>query len=201
MSLNAPGQNKPGSIGKVMPSLSYAIVDENLEKKVPQGERGQLILRGPSIFNGYLKAESDKGFCTFNGGKWYATGDYVQEDAEGYLFFCGRKKRFVKIAGEMISLPAIEAALAQGLPPAQAEEQKNVGPFFAVTASGDDGHPELVLFTTENVTLVEANQAIRAAGLSALHSLRQVIELETMPLLGTGKTDYQSLQQKTKTEQ
>ena len=117
------------------------------------------------------------------------------------MFFCGRKKRFVKIAGEMISLPAIEAALAQGLPPAQAEEQKNVGPFFAVTASGDDGHPELVLFTTENVTLVEANQAIRAAGLSALHSLRQVIELETMPLLGTGKTDYQSLQQKTKTEQ
>ena len=51
------------------------------------------------------------------------------------------------------------------------------------------------------MTLVEANQAIRAAGLSALHSLRQVIELETMPLLGTGKTDYQSLQQKTKTEQ
>ena len=201
VSLNAPRQNKPGSIGKVMPSLSYAIVDENLEKKVPQGERGQLILRGPSIFHGYLKAESGKGFCTFNGEKWYVTGDYVQEDAEGYLFFCGRKKRFVKIAGEMISLPAIEAALAQGLPPAQAEEQKNVGPFFAVTASGDDGHPELVLFTTENVTLVEANHAIRAAGLSALHSLRRVIELETMPLLGTGKTDYQSLQQKIKTEQ
>ena len=201
VSLNAPRQNKPGSIGKVMPSLSYAIVDENLEKKVPQGERGQLILRGPSIFHGYLKAESGKGFCTFNGEKWYVTGDYVQEDVEGYLFFCGRKKRFVKIAGEMISLPAIEAALAQGLPPAQAEEQKNVGPFFAVTASGDDGHPELVLFTTENVTLVEANQAIRAAGLSALHSLRRVIELETMPLLGTGKTDYQSLQQKIKTEQ
>ena len=201
VSLNAPRQNKPGSIGKVMPSLSYAIVDENLEKKVPQGERGQLILRGPSIFHGYLKAESDKGFCTFNGEKWYVTGDYVQEDVEGYLFFCGRKKRFVKIAGEMISLPAIEAALAQGLPPVQAEEQKNAGPFFAVTASGDDGHPELVLFTTENVTLVEANQAIRAAGLSALHSLRRVIELETMPLLGTGKTDYQSLQQKIKTEQ
>ncbi len=201
VSLNAPGQNKPGSIGKVMPSLSYAIVDENLEKKVPQGERGQLILRGPSIFHGYLKAESDKGFCTFNGEKWYVTGDYVQEDVEGYLFFCGRKKRFVKIAGEMISLPAIEAALAQGLPPVQAEEQKNAGPFFAVTASGDDGHPELVLFTTENVTLAEANQAIRTTGLSALHSLRRVIELETMPLLGTGKTDYQSLQQKIKTEQ
>jgi long-chain-fatty-acid--[acyl-carrier-protein] ligase len=148
-----------------------------------------LLVRGPSVFGGYLHYDGPSPFVPYAGKQWYRTGDLVSEDSDGVLTFCGRLKRFVKIGGEMIPLPAIEAALEAKLQPAGSTD----GPCLAVESTADEEHPELVLFTTLAVDREAANRCLRESGLSPLHNIRRVVHLETLPLLGTGKTDYRSL--------
>lgn len=187
VSLNTPRGNRHGTIGRVLPSVTYAVVDDRFSRRVAEGRQGLLLVRGPSIFSGYLEPADQKPFCRFEGEEWYYTGDYVSEDDQGFLTFCGRKKRFVKIGGEMISLPAIEDVILKTV------EATEEGPSLAVEASAVDGHPELVLFTTWPLTREVVNTRLKAAGLSGLHNIRRVIELERIPTLGTGKTDYRQL--------
>ena len=104
------------------------------------------------------------------------------------MTFAGRLKRFVKLGGEMISLPAIEDVLVRHFADAATE-----GPVLAVEATPSDIAPELILFTVKPITREVANQVIREAGLSPLHNIRAVRVVESIPTLGTGKTDYQIL--------
>ncbi len=190
VSINTPDNIKEGTIGTILPSIDYAIVDTERGKRAPTGEKGILLLRGASIFFGYLNDYSNKGFYEFEGKLWYHTGDFVKEDKDGTLTFCGRKKRFIKLAGEMISLPAIENALMEKL-----SAKNTSGPVLAVEATAIDGHPEIVLFSTIPVKREEINTMLKNAGLSALHNIRRLKNMKEIPLLGTGKTDYKVLQQ------
>jgi long-chain-fatty-acid--[acyl-carrier-protein] ligase len=106
------------------------------------------------------------------------------------LTFRGRLKRFVKLGGEMISLPAIEAVLERQFAPPDGSTE---GPALAVEASPSEEHPELVLFTTLELERETVNHTLREAGLSPLHNVRRVQRLDALPLLGTGKTDYVAL--------
>lgn len=191
VSLNTIEENMPGTIGKVVPSADYVVVDLETNQPVKQGERGILLLRGNNIFSGYLGDSGSKGFHEYEEKLWYQTGDFVREDENGILTFSGRKKRFVKLGGEMISLPAIETILLQAFAEIESE-----GPVLAVEAKEMDGGAEIVLFATFNVTREETNKIIRDSGLSALHNVRRIISVEGVPVLGTGKTDYKQLKEK-----
>jgi long-chain-fatty-acid--[acyl-carrier-protein] ligase len=189
ISINDPDKPEPFSIGKVLPGLDYVVVDPNsLESHMPPCS-GVLLVRGPSVFGGYLNYEGKSPFVEVSGMRWYNTGDLVSIDADGLLTFSGRLKRFVKLGGEMVSLPAIEAVLQSHF-----VSEDDEGPVLAVEAA-DDESPELVLFTILDIDREAANQKIRGAGLSGLHSIRRVIKLDEMPLLGTGKTNYRALKQ------
>jgi acyl-CoA synthetase (AMP-forming)/AMP-acid ligase II/1-acyl-sn-glycerol-3-phosphate acyltransferase/acyl carrier protein len=190
ISLNDESDPKAGTIGKVLGNMEYAIIDLESDPlvRVEQGKRGMLIVRGGNVFDGYMHYEGASPFIEFEGEQWYRTGDLVTEDCGGVLTFAGRLKRFVKLGGEMISLPAIEAVLM----PLYASEDDE-GPVLAVTSIPDIEPPELVLFTTFDADRGEINQQIRAGGLSGLHSIRRIERIESMPILGTGKTDYRSL--------
>jgi long-chain-fatty-acid--[acyl-carrier-protein] ligase len=179
---------RPGTIGKPLPSVVAAVVHPDTGQLRGPDETGMLLVRGPSIFDGYLHYDGPRPFETWNGQTWYRTGDLVKADARGHLTFVGRLKRFVKIGGEMVSLPAIEEVLvrAYGRPDDQ-------GPCLAVLPTPDPNHPELVLFAIRALDRGQVNQAIRQAGLSGLHNIRIVRQLEKIPVLGTGKTDYQAL--------
>jgi len=192
VSVNHEGASCAGTIGRVMSSLHYAIVDENSQQAVETGKTGMLLVRGPSVFDGYLNYEGPSPFVTFADTSWYRTGDLVWEDDGHVLTFGGRLKRFIKLGGEMVSLPAIEAVL-ESLCAGDEDE----GPVLAVTATDDD-RPEIVLFATKALERSDANAHIRAAGLSALHNIRQVIQVDQLPLLGTGKVDYRALAKKSK---
>jgi|GEM_PF-2743185 len=74
-----------------------------------------LLVRGPSVFDGYLRYAGESPFIEYEGQNWYRTGDLVRLDDNRQLVFCGRLNRFVKLGGEMISLPAIESVLARAL--------------------------------------------------------------------------------------
>ncbi|MBU4208455.1 MAG: hypothetical protein KKD12_02080 [Proteobacteria bacterium] len=103
-------------------------------------------------------------------------------------------KRFVKLGGEMISLPAIEEVLAPHF--ADGDEE---GPVIAVEATPGEENPELILFTVKDTDRVSVNSYLRDAGLSALHNIRHVIKLNEIPVLGTGKTNYLELKKRLET--
>ena len=181
----------PYSVGKLLPNVEGAIVELETEGRVPPGQTGMLLVRGPSIFPGYLNYDGPSPFVTFEGKVWYRTGDLVSQTADGVLFFRGRLKRFVKIGGEMVSLPAIEAALWPHF--ATGDDQ---GPPIAVEALGDPDSPDVLLFTTSDTDRAKVNGFLRAAGLSPLYNVRQVVRVESIPVLGTGKTDYRALKER-----
>ncbi len=189
ISVNHPDNPVAESIGKVLGSMEYVLVDpEDKTVEVAPGDKGMLLVRGPNVFDGYLHHDGDQPFIQYSDKAWYETGDLVREDEQGVLHFAGRMKRFIKLGGEMISLPAIESVLLGEL---QFPEQDGVP--LAVEASSDDANPELILFMVFDTDRHQVNQAIRNGGLSPLHNIRKVVLVDEIPVLGTGKTDYQSL--------
>jgi acyl-[acyl-carrier-protein]-phospholipid O-acyltransferase/long-chain-fatty-acid--[acyl-carrier-protein] ligase len=192
VSVNAGQAAVRYSIGRLMPSVEGAVVGLDSGARVAPGQTGMLLLRGPSVFSGYLAYGGDNPFITFEGKSWYRTGDLVRQTDDGVLFFEGRLKRFVKLGGEMVSLPAIEAALQPHFAATDGED----GPVMAVEALGDQENPEIALFTTREAERVQVNHWLREAGLSPLYHIRRLIRVDAIPVLGTGKTDYRALNQK-----
>lgn len=188
VAVNPPDGNRPGSVGRPLPSVETCVLDLETDRPLPAGGRGMLLVAGPTIFPGYLGTENPSPFRELNGKRWYVTGDLVEIDADGYIRFAGRLKRFVKAGGEMISLPALEEPLATAYPPGKE------GPRVAVEGiETDGGGRRIVLFTTEAVTLREANDLLLRQGFHGVMRLDEVRRLERLPVLGTGKTDYKVL--------
>jgi long-chain-fatty-acid--[acyl-carrier-protein] ligase len=190
VSFNDEKNPRPYTIGKVVPSLRHAIVDLDRNERVETGEQGMLLVRGPSIFPGYLNHEGTSPFVEFEEERWYRTGDLVTEDDDGVLTFSGRLKRFIKLGGEMVSLPAVESVLEAHFPLPDED-----GPSIAVEALGDETSPEIVLFTRVPTNRESVNAMIRDGGLSPLHNVRRVVDVSEIPVLGTGKTDYRALRE------
>jgi long-chain-fatty-acid--[acyl-carrier-protein] ligase len=111
----------------------------------------------------------------------------VSQDADGFVQFRGRLKRFLKAGGEMISLPALEEPFVQKYP---ADDK---GPKVAVEGIETAEGRHIVLFTTQDLTLREASQVLLDAGMRGVMRLDEVRKIPQIPLLGTGKTDYKEL--------
>lgn len=188
---NRPQDYRPGTIGKLMEGLEAVLVDETLSRPVATGETGLLLVRGPNVFSGYIQQDGLSPFVEFAGKTWFRSGDLMALDGEGYFTFRGRLKRFVKIGGEMVSLPAIEEVL-QNAVPVPAEQS---GPVLAVGSVGEDeARPEITLFTTVPLEMTAANRILLDSGFPQIACIRRVVNLPELPLLGTGKTDYRRLQ-------
>lgn len=182
ISINTPMHNRPGSVGRLMPGMVHV-----LEKVEGIGEdAGRLVIKGPNIMLGYLKADAPGVLQPPQEG-WYDTGDIVGLDAQGFITIQGRMKRFAKIAGEMVSLTAVEAALQKLYP----------DNMHAVIAVPDDKKGErLILFTTaEGARAEDVSSHFRALGLPELAVPKQIAPVAEIPVLGTGKTDYMKLKQ------
>ena len=145
---------------------------------------GRLFVKGPNIMLGYLRADNP-GVIEPPPGGWHDTGDIVDVDAMRYITILGRAKRFAKIAGEMISLTAIETKLHKAFPDV----------LQAVVAVPDKKKGEqLVLFST----MAKADRkiigdALRREGANELMVPKTILLVDNLPLLGSGKTDYVSL--------
>jgi len=183
---NLPEKIKRGTVGPPVAGVEVCVVDPDSHERLPGGATGMLLVRGPSIFNGYLNYDGPDPFIEVDGKRWYVTGDLVRLDEDGYIHFCGRLKRFLKIGGEMVSLPALEEPLARLYPPT------DNGPQVAV--EGVDAPSRwIVLFTVLDISLKQANAILAEAGLRGVMRLDAVERVEAIPVLGTGKTDYKVL--------
>jgi acyl-[acyl-carrier-protein]-phospholipid O-acyltransferase / long-chain-fatty-acid--[acyl-carrier-protein] ligase len=114
VSTNLPDANKPGSVGKVLPSVRVKIVDINSGETLPPGGEGKILVKGDLVMKGYFDDIEETSLRIKDG--WYETGDMGVMDEEGYLWHRGRLKRFVKIGGEMVSLVKVESVLLSMLP-------------------------------------------------------------------------------------
>jgi long-chain-fatty-acid--[acyl-carrier-protein] ligase len=187
VSVNRPDRVKPGTVGFPLRGVEVCLVDPDTRQPVSSGATGMLLVRGPSVFGGYLDYDGPDPFVAAEGHRWYVTGDLVQIDAEGFLHFRGRLKRFLKVGGEMVSLPALEEPLAQRWPPTEN------GPQVAVEGiETPDGH-RITLFTTLDIALRQANALLAEAGFRGVMRLNEVRRVDSIPVLGTGKTDYKVL--------
>jgi len=185
VAVNVPMNPRAGWAGRLLPGVDYRLEPvEGVSGSDPQV--GRLLVRGPNIMRGYLNPQPNAKFLALNG--WYDTGDIVRVDEHRFVQVLGRLKRFAKISGEMVSLGAVEDALAR---------LNHFGPKFAVAviAQRDESKGEkLVAVTNEpRLTLAEVREAVRAAGLGNLAMPRELRTVREMPLLATGKVDYRRL--------
>jgi acyl-coenzyme A synthetase/AMP-(fatty) acid ligase len=101
---------KPGSVGKLLPGVGAAILDDDF-MPVPNGDLGQFAIstKDPGLFLGYYKDTERTQAVIRNG--WYFTGDLAYQDADGYFFIVGRRDDCFKSRGIFISPAEIENAL------------------------------------------------------------------------------------------
>ncbi|MBS2099450.1 AMP-binding protein [Carboxylicivirga linearis] len=189
ISLNPVEKQKLNSVGKLLPGLSGLIIDIETGKKLATGETGMIYISGDNVFGGYLDQPELKPFKTIDGKQYYKTGDLGYIDDEGYLFITGRLKRFIKIAGEMISLPFIENILLEKY----GEEDQQV---LAVEGSDKVSPADIVLFTIKDIDLMEANNYLLKNGVAAIAKIKRIEKVDEIPLLGTGKINYRVLKEK-----
>jgi acyl-[acyl-carrier-protein]-phospholipid O-acyltransferase / long-chain-fatty-acid--[acyl-carrier-protein] ligase len=174
---------RAGTVGRLLPGIEYRL------QPVPGIEDGgRLEVRGPNVMLGYLKNTQPGVIQPVRNDEntgWYDTGDIVSIDDEGYIRICGRAKRFAKVGGEMVSLAAIEN-LASKLWPHK---------LHAAISIPDLQKGEQIVLVTEipEASRQEIQDAARREGMSDISVPRRIIHSRIMPLLGSGKIDYNAV--------
>jgi acyl-[acyl-carrier-protein]-phospholipid O-acyltransferase/long-chain-fatty-acid--[acyl-carrier-protein] ligase len=130
---------------------------------------------------GYVRAENP-GVLEPPADGWHDTGDIVAIDPDGFITIKGRAKRFAKIGGEMISLAAVEALASALWPDA----------LSAVATAPDPRKGERLVLVTQNPNATRAAfQAFaKSKGASELMVPAEVLVVDKVPVLGSGKVDY-----------
>ena len=179
LSVNTPLQFRLGTTGRLLDGIEYRIEPVD---GIDRG--GRLVVRGPNVMLGYLRADNPGVLEPLPEG-WYDTGDIVDIDSLGFVTILGRAKRFSKIAGEMISLASIEAKLAAAFPDSA----------HAILAVPDPRKGEqLVLVTTgKQLERKQTAEGLKQQGASDLMIPRIILHTDELPVLGSGKTDYVAL--------
>ncbi|WP_460358528.1 fatty-acid--CoA ligase FadD5 [Mycobacterium sp. ZZG] len=109
MLLGDDALRKLGSVGRVIPTVSARIVDENMND-VPVGQVGEIVYRAPTLMAGYWN--NPKATAEAFAGGWFHSGDLVRQDEEGYIWVVDRKKDMIISGGENIYCAEVENVLA-----------------------------------------------------------------------------------------
>lgn len=190
------GKPKKG-VGEPVSGVELLIVQPETLVPMVNGEQGLILARGPNVFSGYINPGISSPFVKVEGKEWYHTGDLGYFDEDGQLMISGRIKRFLKVGGEMVSLPSVEHALLQVAAEKEWTKMQEDGPMLAICGKEHPGEkPKIFLFTRFPASLEMVNQALREKGFSNLIRVSEVVELPEIPVMGTGKINYRSLEEK-----
>lgn len=168
--------NEAGSVGRLMAGMEYKL------KEIPGIKEGrELLLRGPNVMRGYIDKTQPNGLRAPENG-WYDTGDIVDINKDGYIFIKGRSKRFAKIAGEMVSLLAVEIIIQREFPDfinaiVSIPDEKKGEQLFLITNCPDVSREKLL-------TIFDGREITKLA------IPKDILFMEEPPLLNTGKFDY-----------
>lgn len=190
ISVNTPLMTKTGTVGLALPDMNYYL--EPVEG-IEQG--GRLVVQGPNIMMGYLLHDSDGKIIppiSDKGEGWHDTGDIADIDEEGYISILGRAKRFAKLGGEMVSLTAVEELAMYTWPDAS----------HAAVAIPDEKKGEKIILVTDyhDAHRRDLQETARRLKYGEIYIPRKIVLAESLPVLGTGKTDYIMLTQMVEAE-
>ena len=178
-------RNRPGTVGKAFSGTEFRIVDPDSLDPIPTGEDGLILIGGPQIMKGYLKMpeKTSEVIELIDGYRWYRTGDKGHLDEDGFLTIVDRYSRFAKIGGEMISLTTVEEEILDACNDKDLE--------IAATCLPDQRKGEkIVLLATNNLDKNELKKMLSDAKVNPLYHPTQVLMVEEIPKLGSGKTDF-----------
>jgi acyl-[acyl-carrier-protein]-phospholipid O-acyltransferase/long-chain-fatty-acid--[acyl-carrier-protein] ligase len=181
LAINTPMHHRVGTVGRLMPGMEH-----RLEAVAGVEGGGKLLVKGPNVMKGYLLSDAP-GVLQPPADGWYDTGDIVALDADAYLTIKGRVKRFAKIAGEMVSLAAAEAIASAVYPKSH----------HAVVAVADERKGEALVLVTDHpqAQVEDLLKHARGAGIPELLVPRRIKQVDSLPALGAGKTDYAAIQE------
>lgn len=179
---------EPNGVGYPLEGVELLIVDPESKKPLSQGQKGLILVHGPSVFYGYLGSEKDP-FLHIHNKKWYVTGDLGFINAEGALQLSGRLTRSIKLGAEMISLAAVEEALESGFKDI-AHDPKKPLKLAVMGKENEQGAMKLILCCNYELSLERANAILKEAGFSNLFRLEEVKLIDPFPVFATGKVNY-----------
>ncbi|MBR2197639.1 MAG: AMP-binding protein, partial [Fibrobacter sp.] len=179
--------NKPGTVGAPLPGTQFRIVDPDTMEELPIGGDGLILIGGAQIMKGYLKdpERTAQAIAVINGKRWYKTGDKGHVDEDGYLTIVDRYSRFAKLGGEMVSLGSVDFKISEN---ALFDEIDH----FAVAVPDGSKGEKIVLVYAGDKTEEEMKEMLRQIGLPPLMVPGAVVKVESLPKLGSGKSDFQT---------
>ena len=179
--------NRRGTVGRPLPGTSIRATDPETGADLPRGVEGMIHVKGPQIMVGYLDNPEATSKVLKDG--WYTSGDLGYLDPDGFLVITGRLSRFAKIAGEMVPHEGVESALIT----AAGVDDRAV----AVTSIPDPKRGErlAVLHTPWTTSPAEVCRKLIASSIPKIWipSPDDFIEVEAIPMLGTGKLDLRAI--------
>jgi acyl-CoA synthetase (AMP-forming)/AMP-acid ligase II len=167
-----------GSCGLIIPNTEVRVVDIETKRDAAVGERGELLIRGPQIMQGYLgNAQATAEAIDADG--WLHTGDVGYADADGYFFIVDRLKEFIKYKAYQVAPAELEAlllthpAVADAAVIPKADEEAGEIPKAFIVKRSDVTADEIMAWVTERV--------------APYKKIRQVEFIEKVPKSASGK--------------
>jgi acyl-[acyl-carrier-protein]-phospholipid O-acyltransferase/long-chain-fatty-acid--[acyl-carrier-protein] ligase len=183
-----PG-NRPGTVGMPLPGTAIKTVDPETGSDLPNGSDGLIHVKGPQVMVGYLNKPEATAKVLKAG--WYNTGDLGLVDSDGFLKITDRLSRFSKIGGEMIPHLGVESAIVEATGVSETA--------LAVTSLPDlkRGERLVVVYTDLGAPPGEVVRRLAAASVPRLWlpDAENFVQVESLPLLGSGKVDLRRLRQ------
>jgi acyl-[acyl-carrier-protein]-phospholipid O-acyltransferase / long-chain-fatty-acid--[acyl-carrier-protein] ligase len=146
---------------------------------------GRLFVKGPNVMLGYMKP-SHPGVIEPPPAGWHDTGDVVAIDEDGYIAIKGRLKRFAKVGGETVSLTVVENCASALWP--------DYSHAAVAMPDGRKGEQIVLVTTCSDAKRTDLVGWVHNHGVPELAVPRRIIQVEAIPVLGTGKTDYTKVQ-------
>jgi len=191
LSFNLPGGGKRcGSVGRLLQGVECRTIDPKSGTATEREQGGILCFRGANIFSGYW-GDEEKTREVLDEDGWFMTGDLGRLDTDGFLWIEGRVSRFSKIGGEMVPHGRVEEEIIAALELCPTDE-----PILVVSAVRDEKKGEkLVVVCTQPVDQAMVRNGLMKKGISNLWIPRHFIEVDKIPLLPSGKTDWEKIRQ------
>jgi acyl-[acyl-carrier-protein]-phospholipid O-acyltransferase / long-chain-fatty-acid--[acyl-carrier-protein] ligase len=188
--VNYPNDYCYGSVGKPLPDVRCKIVDPETYVELPEGEEGLILIKGPSVMEGYYKSPELTKQAFHDG--FYITGD-IGKFSNGFLYITDRLKRFAKIGGELIPLSPIEDKLSRIVDENTDDEKRKCA---IVNIPHTQKGEQLIAFVVEtHPDKLLLNKKLDDLGLPKLSQPDHYVSIDDIPILPTGKVDYKCLKE------
>lgn len=181
-----------GTVGMALPGTTVRIVDPETMEELPTSEDGLILIGGHQVMLGYLNQpeKTNDAIVELDGIRWYKTGDKGHVDKNGFVTIVDRYSRFAKIAGEMVSLGAVEIKLQEFI------QTNNPDVEFDVVSAAvpDDKKGEVVIaLVSGDIDIDKVKLSMKESGLAPLMRPTEFYSVEEIPLLGSGKVNLSQL--------